>query len=267
MFKALKIKNPVLVAPGSFRVDAFMKTIFLLSLFAALGMSAPALARDGLLEPKLHVAAGGKTPRVALTFDACMGLADQRIISVLIENRVPATIFITERWLKRNPETLAVFQAHSDLFELENHGAMHVPAIDRPVPVYGIASAGSTQAVEAEVMGGADALTASGAPRPHWFRGATAKYTASSIAEIRALGFDVAGYSLNGDDGSLLGAGMATRRIANAHDGDVIISHINQPTHAAGEGVTAGILALKAKGFEFVRLDAVHEEGSNATVN
>ncbi|TCQ28409.1 polysaccharide deacetylase family protein [Rhizobium sp. PP-CC-3G-465] len=244
-----------------------MKTILLLPLLAALGLAAPALARDGLLEPKLHIAAGSKAPRVALTFDACMGLADQRIISVLIENRISATIFITERWLKRNAETFAVFRAHADLFELENHGAMHVPAIDRPVPVYGIASAGSAQAVEAEVMGGANALVASGAPQPHWFRGATAKYTASSIAQIRALGFDVAGYSLNGDDGSLLGAKMATRRIANAHDGDVIISHINQPTHAAGEGVAAGILALKAKGYEFVRLDAVHEEGSNATVN
>ncbi|CZT35089.1 polysaccharide deacetylase family protein [Rhizobium sp. 9140] len=244
-----------------------MKTILLLPLLAALGSAAPALARDGLLEPKLHITAGSKTPRVALTFDACMGLADQRIISVLIENRIRATIFITQRWLTRNPEAFAIFLAHADLFELENHGTMHVPAIDRPVPVYGIVSAGSAQAVEAEVMGGAKALVASGAPQPHWFRGATAKYTASSIAQIRAAGFDVAGYSLNGDDGSLLGAKMATRRIANAHDGDVIISHINQPTHAAGEGVAAGILALKAKGYDFVRLDAVHEEGSNATVN
>ncbi|KQS63246.1 polysaccharide deacetylase [Rhizobium sp. Leaf371] len=244
-----------------------MKALLLLPLLAALGFATQAPARDGLLEPKLHIAAGGKTPRVALTFDACMGLADQRILSVLIDNHIPATIFITARWLKRNAETFAIFRAHPDLFELENHGAMHVPAIDRSVPVYGIASAGSAEAVEAEVSGGANALVADGAPRPHWFRGATAKYTASSIAQIRALGFDVAGYSLNGDDGSLLGARAATRRIASAHDGDVIISHINQPTHAAGEGVAAGILALKAKGFTFVRLDAVSENGSNATVN
>ncbi|KQS74445.1 polysaccharide deacetylase [Rhizobium sp. Leaf384] len=244
-----------------------MKALYLLPLLAALGFGSQAAARDGLLEPRLHVAPGGKTPRVALTFDACMGLADQRILSVLVDNRIPATIFITERWLKRNAATLAIFLAHPDLFELENHGAMHVPAIDRPQAVYGIASAGSAEAVEAEVSGGAHALVADGAPQPHWFRGATAKYTASSIAQIRALGFDVAGYSLNGDDGSLLGAKMATRRIAGARDGDVIISHINQPTHAAGEGVAAGILALKAKGYAFVRLDAVHEDGTNATVN
>jgi peptidoglycan/xylan/chitin deacetylase (PgdA/CDA1 family) len=237
------------------------------SVLATLSVASPAAARDGLLEPKLHLSGQSETPRVALTFDACSGLADQRIISTLIENHIPATIFITARWLRHNPEAFAVFRAHADLFELENHGAMHVPAVDRPVAVYGIPSAGSPQAVAAEVEGGAQALLASGAPQPHWFRGATAKYTASSIAQIRSLGFDVAGYSLNGDDGSLLGSRMATHRIATAHDGDVIISHINQPNHAAGEGVAAGILALKARGFAFVRLDDAREDGSNATVN
>lgn len=245
-----------------------MKTVAILSvLLATVGFAPSTLARDGLIEPRLHLAGHGTTPRVALTFDACSGLADQRIIATLIDNRIPATIFITARWLRRNPEAFALFRAHADLFELENHGALHVPAVDRPVAVYGIASAGSPAAVEAEVEGGAQALVGQGAPQPHWFRGATAKYTASSIAQIRTLGFDIAGYSLNGDDGSLLGARMATKRLSGAHDGDVIISHINQPTHAAGEGVAAGILALKAKGFAFVRLDDAREDGSDATVN
>jgi peptidoglycan/xylan/chitin deacetylase (PgdA/CDA1 family) len=229
--------------------------------------------RDGLLEPKLHLAASGdasaagRTPRVALTFDACSGAADMRIVDALVENRIPATIFITARWLKRNPETFALFRAHPDLFELEDHGDHHVPAIDRPLSVYGIPAAGSREAVALEVEGGAKALVSQGAPTPRWFRGATAKYTASSIAEIRTLGFEVAGYSLNGDDSSLLGARPTARRIAGAHDGDVIIAHINQPTHAAGEGVAAGILALKARGFSFVRLDSAAEDGTNATVN
>ena len=68
------------------------------------------------------------------------------------------------------------------------------------------------------------------------------------------MGFEVAGYSVNGDGGSLLGAKETERRFASAQDGDVVISHINQPTHAAGEGVVKGILALKARGVQFVRL-------------
>ena len=35
----------------------------------------------------------------------------------------------------------------------------------------------------------------------------------------------------------------------------MVISHINQPTHEAGEGVVKGLLALKARGVTFVRLD------------
>ena len=38
-------------------------------------------------------------------------------------------------------------------------------------------------------------------------------------------------------------------------DGDVIIAHINQPTHSAGAGLVKGLLDLKAKGVTFVRLD------------
>ena len=49
-------------------------------------------------------------------------------------------------------------------------------------------------------------------------------------------------------------ARTAGRRIAAARDGDVVIAHINQPTHSAGEGVARGVLALKARGVHFVRL-------------
>lgn len=143
---------------------------------------------------------------------------------------------------------------------------MHVPAVDRVATIYGISAAGSPEAVEVEVAGGAQAITAEGLT-PHWFRGATAKYTLSSIGQIREMGFRVAGYSINGDGGSLLGAAQAERHIARAKDGDVIIAHINQPTHEAGAGVVKGILDLKARGYEFVRLVDATEDGSDDTTN
>jgi peptidoglycan/xylan/chitin deacetylase (PgdA/CDA1 family) len=220
-----------------------------------------------LLEPHLHVARSGdaRHPRVALTFDACMGKADERILSALVNERIPATIFVTARWLRSNPQTVAVLLQNPDLFDLENHGENHIPAVDVPVAIYGIAAAGSPEAVGREVGRGADAMLAAGIPAPRWFRGATAKYDASSIREIRAMGYRIAGYSLNGDDGSLLGAGAAEKRITGARDGDVVISHINQPTHAAGEGVARAIVALKAKGIEFVRLSDVDASGDAGT--
>jgi peptidoglycan/xylan/chitin deacetylase (PgdA/CDA1 family) len=208
-----------------------------------------------LVEPKLTIdKRAGEGPAVALTFDACMGKVDERIFRTLIEHRIPSTIFVTARWLKRNPQALAEMRAHPDLFEIEDHGENHIPAVDVPTQVYGIAAAGSPEAVSREVEGGAAAIQATGAPRPQWFRGATAKYTPAAIEQIQSMGYRIAGYSINGDSGSLLGAAATERQYRRARDGDVIISHINQPSHAAGEGVVKGMLDLKARGFRFVRL-------------
>ncbi|NKK80473.1 polysaccharide deacetylase family protein [Rhizobium leguminosarum] len=228
---------------------------------------APKVPALKLVEPHLHIARSNIAghARIALTFDACMGQADERILSTLVRERIPATIFVTARWLKRNPATVAVFLQNPDLFELENHGQNHIPAVDTPALIYGIASAGSPQAVRQEVEGGAAAMVAAGLPAPHWFRGSTAKYDLSAIGEIRAMGYRIAGYSVNGDGGSLLGAGITEKRIASAKDGDVVISHINQPTHAAGEGVAKALVDLKAKGTQFVRLGAVEDTGDDKT--
>lgn len=218
----------------------------------------------GLVEPHLALSPQPEAPvRIALTFDACSGKTDMRILDTLIENRIPATIFATARWLKRNPQTVAILKANPDLFEVENHGAMHVPAVDKPGAVYGIPAAGSPEAVTAEVKGGADALAAAGFPTLRWFRGATARYTPSAMEEIGSLGYRVAGFSLNGDDGATVSAATAEKRLASARDGAVVIAHINQPDRAAGAGIAKGILALKARGVTFVRLvDAAEEAGA-----
>ncbi len=247
-----------------------MKTALLL--LASLALSAPAAhAAPALVEPDLHLpgnpAGKGQPPRVALTLDACSGATDMRILGTLIENRIPATIFVTARWLKRNGLVVEVMKAHPDLFEIEDHGAMHVPPIDIKVSVYGLAAAGSSAAVAAEVEGGAAAIKAHGLAAPRWFRGATAKYTHTSMSQIREMGYRIAGYSVNGDGGSLLGAAMAEKRIRNARDGDVIIAHINQPTHAAGAGVARGILDLKARGYSFVRLNDIPDEMAVGATN
>jgi peptidoglycan/xylan/chitin deacetylase (PgdA/CDA1 family) len=219
---------------------------------------APALAgaTTHLVEPRLTIAPGRHHgPRVALTLDACTGAADERILHALIDNRIPVTIFATARWLQRNPAALAEIRANPALFEVENHGARHQPAVDVPMSVYGIAAAGSPAAVKAEVDDGAAAVTAATGRKPQWFRGATGKYSATAMTEIAATSERIAGYSLIADGGARLGETATRQNIAGAQDGDVIIAHVNQPTRPAGAGVVAGVLALKARGFVFVRLE------------
>ena len=219
---------------------------------------APGVKAAHLNEPRLTLPLEPNgPPRVALTLDACTGKADNRILDALIANRIPVTIFATARWLKRNEAAMLVIKAHPELFEIENHGAKHQPAVDVPMQVFGIAAAGSAEAVQVEVTAGGDAVTRADGHRPTWFRGATGMYTASAEQLIVKLNYRIAGYSLRADDGASLGEAATAKRIEHAKDGDVIIAHVNQPTKPAGAGVVTGILALKAKGYRFVRLEDV----------
>ena len=231
-----------------------------LAILAGLLLAQPLMAAHlpALIEPvlRLPAAAHGVT-RVALTFDACDGRVDRRILDVLEQDSIPATIFVTARWLRGNPVAFAEMRARPDLFEIEDHGARHVPAVSYPTEIYGLSSAGSPAAVIAEASGGAKAIVAMGGVAPHWFRGAAAKYDATAMAAVRGLGFEIAGYSLNGDQGASLSAEAAARRVRGAVDGDVILAHINQPDRPAGKGVAEGVADLRARGVTFVRLEDV----------
>ena len=122
----------------------------------AMAMSAASTAHAvPLVEPTLHIKPDASgAGRVALTLDACGGQTDTRILSALVDNKIPATIFVTGIWLKRNAAAVEIMRAHPDLFELENHGGRHIPAVDTPQKIYGIKSAGSPDAVLAEVESG-----------------------------------------------------------------------------------------------------------------
>lgn len=209
------------------------------------------------VSPTLHLApAPHSGPRVALTLDACTGHADERILSALIANNIKVTVFVTARWLRRNPVALARMRARPDLFDLEDHGANHLAALMSTGTIFGVRKAGSVEALRAEIRNGADAIASVTGHQPRWYRGAAAIYDTKALAVIADSGLQLAGFSLSGDGGALFSARRAATAIASAKDGDVIIAHINQPRRAAGQGVAEGILALKKKGFAFVWLDA-----------
>lgn len=213
---------------------------------------------NALVEPQLFIKPGRALgAQVALTLDACSGKTDLRILNMLVEEKIPATIFITSRWLQHNRPAMTIMLAHPDLFQLENHGLQHVPAITTTPTIYGIKTAGSLTAVEKEVQRGAEAIKAAGAPQPQWYRDASAVYSKDAINYIKKLGYKIGGYSLNADMGASLSAGSTEKRILNARDGDVIIAHINQPNRKSGEGVANGVLKLKQRGMRFVRLKDV----------
>ena len=204
---------------------------------------------------RLAVPADG-VRRVALTLDACSGAVDMRILGTLLRLGLPATIFVTARWLQDNAEAVALLRANPSLFAVQNHGARHVAAVLGGGRIFGQAVAGMAEVVRAEVAGGAASLQAAGFPPPHWYRGATALYSLAALPVIEAMDSAIAGFSLNGDEAASLPAAAVARRVAAATTGEVIIAHLNQPGRSSGAGLVAGLTALHAAGVEFIMLDA-----------
>ena len=196
--------------------------------------------------------------RVALTLDACGGAFDSDLIRFLIRNRIPATLFATKKWLDKNPMGVAMLKANLDLFDIEDHGENHIPAvIGVGKKVYGIAGEPDVLHLRKEVLAGASAIEqATGVPA-RWYRGATAEYDQQASDEIRNMGFKIAGFSVNADAGATLKKPQIIERLRHVHGGDVIIAHMNKPASDTAEGLTVGLAELRQRGFVFVRLDEV----------
>ncbi len=203
----------------------------------------------------MYLLPGARDGQVALTLDACPGGFDPRIATMLVARQIPAAIFVTAIWMRHNPQGLAYFLAHKNIFDLQNHGARHLPAVLGDAKIYGLPVAGSFAAIKAEILAGAAAVAEATGRPPGWYRGAAGLYSPEALPFIESLGVRIAGYSLNADAGAALPAAMVARRIEAAHDGDVIEGHINQPHRASGTGIAAGLAALQAGGMGFTRLD------------
>lgn len=193
---------------------------------------------------------------VALTLDACGGSFDADIIQYLTAQKIPATIFVTQRWLNKNPIAFAELKSRSDLFDIEDHGARHVPAVVGPGrQVYGIAGSPDMEHLKQEVAGGADAIEKLGGAKPRWYRGATAEYDRDAIDTIKSMGYKIAGFSVNADAGATLSRSSIVKRLKAVKNGDIIIAHMNKPRSDSAEGLSDGLSWLTARGFRFIKLN------------
>jgi peptidoglycan/xylan/chitin deacetylase (PgdA/CDA1 family) len=210
----------------------------------------------------------GAAMKVALTLDACSGKYDDDLISFLIRNRIPATIFATKKWLDHNPIGVSVIKAHLDLFDVEDHGENHIPAvIGAGRKVYGIPGEPDVIHLRREVTEGARAISEVIGVSPRWYRGAAAEYDLQAIDEIDKLGYKIAGFSVNADAGATLNRQAIEERLKNVKGGDVILAHMNKPASDSAEGLSAGLLQLLNRGFVFVRLDQIDLQEVSETVD
>ncbi len=222
------------------------------------GLPAPSGTEGTAPAPAATAPAGGSgRPTVALTLDACDGgrgtSYDAGIIALLREKRIPATIFVTSRWMRGNPEALRDLAA-DPLFEIAAHGSRHKPCSVNGNSVYGIKGTASFDELAREVEGNARDIAAATGKRPRWFRSGTAYYDDVAVRVIRDLDLGIAGYSIAGDEGASLPAAKVAAKTLAAKDGDILLYHLNHPRSGTREGLERSLPALLEKGFVFVRL-------------
>jgi peptidoglycan/xylan/chitin deacetylase (PgdA/CDA1 family) len=232
-----------------------MRRTAILLVFALL---MPFVARAGSRPVEVHQLLALPQPETkiaALTLDACGGGYDARLIRFLVAERIPATVFATRKWIERNANGVTNLRSHPELFDIEDHGANHVPAvIGVGRRVYGIAGNPDVVHLESEVRDGAAAVEAVTGDAPRWYRGATAEYDPEALQVIMAMGYKVAGFSINADAGATLTRETIAARLNAVRPGDIIIAHMNKPGSDTAEGLASGLKSLLARGFRFVTL-------------
>lgn len=194
---------------------------------------------------------------LALTLDACGSPkgkgADLQLLNFLIQEQVPATLFINARWIDANPELFKQLAANP-LFEIANHGMWHKPASSNGRSAYGISGTRDLNELVQEIELNARKIEGITGKRPRWYRSGTAYYDELAVQVANRLGHDVAGYSVLGDAGATLPADKVRAALLNARPGDVIIAHMNHPEAGTGAGIKAALPVLKKRGLRFVRL-------------
>ncbi len=196
--------------------------------------------------------------QVALTLDACGSEGDgydNRIIDFVVENNIPAMIFVTPKWIKKNRDRFAVL-TNNDLFSIQNHGWRHVPASVNAKKVYGMHGTFGVWDLKREIKRAEKFIYKIVRHKPTFYRSGAAYYDEKSVDFIRRIGYQIMGFDVLGDAGTTYTAKQAESSIIKrTHSGSIIIAHMNHPERESGEGVVAGLTHLLKNGYQFIRLD------------
>jgi len=159
---------------------------------------------------------------VALTFDACPTIKedeyDERVIEVLVKERVPATLFMSGRWVEKNEEK-AKFLASKPQFEIANHTFWHPHMLEKDDERI-LRELKRTQAVIKKTTG----------KKPKYFRppfGEADERLAKLAAQagLNTVQYDIA----SGDpDPGLSAKRIARAVVVDAKGGSIVVFHMNK---------------------------------------
>jgi len=194
---------------------------------------------------------------IAFTFDACGGPRgkgyDAKLIEYLKSEKIPATLFLSGKWMDANPERVKEL-AKEPLFEIENHGLNHKPCSANGRSAYGIAGTKSVDEIFDEIEQNATKIGTLTSRKPKYYRPGTAHSDEICVEIANALGYEVVNFSARGDAGARYTKTQVKEALLNARPSSIILLHMNHPEGETAEGLIEAIPELRARGFRFARL-------------
>jgi peptidoglycan-N-acetylglucosamine deacetylase len=191
-----------------------------------------------------------KVPAVALTFDACETKTpshfDEKILSYLVQEKIPFTVFMTGRFAKRNSSRLQEL-ARLPFVEIENHSFDHHLNMER-LP---------DDDVRREVKGLDDLMMTMIGKRTKYFRFPGGNHDGRTLRIVEEMGYKVVHWSFpSGDPDRNVTPEKLTQWVTSkSRRGSVLVFHINGRGYSTGEALPMIIDSLRKKGLKFVKID------------
>lgn len=215
-------------------------SLLILSLSITLVMT-PAMPSNGLLAQVIK-SGPPACPGIALTFDLCpvrKGTGyDKALVDYLIEHRIPATFFMSGRWIaKHDPEVERLLEI--GFFEVGTHGEVHAH-----LPMH------NADEQREEIRGPVKLLSEHYAHETALFRPPYGEYNDVTIDVVKALGLRFIQWNIeSGDPDPTLSADQILARIERrAKPGSIIVLHANgkgKQTRQVIQRLTAEVLPRK----------------------
>ena len=199
-------------------------------------------------------------PAVAITFDACATRSqtygfDRKVFDLLKRERIPATIFVSGRWVEGHPDAMAELAADA-LIEFGDHSYDHPHMAHLPV------------ARVIEEIGQTEAALAKYGKHSVAFRPPYGEWSSRLIDVLQALRLPTVTWDVVSGDPSAHTTidGMVKNVVPRARAGSIIIFHINGRGLKTAEALPSIVRQLRERGFRFVPLSELMAAGGVAPV-
>ncbi len=187
---------------------------------------------------------------IALTFDTCKTITpsyfDEKILSYLLKEQIPFTVFMTGKFANRNQKRLREI-ARLPFVEIENHSFNHYQHMERL----------NADQIRKEVMDLDELLIKIIGKKTKYFRFPAGNYDAKTLKQIEQMNFKVVHWTFpSGDpDKNINPSRLTSWVVSKAKPGNILIFHINGMGYSTGEALPGIISSLRKKGIKFVKLE------------